>query len=115
MANLTAFIVKATGCRRPALPGRGIRVSARTPSRANALERQSARVPGLKVQYPDPAGCNGDASHGLSPQRADPRRTLLRPEIPGCCTLVLRAHVLEYLHARSSADEQDLVRPLIAV
>src|SRR5690348_11695085 len=80
-----------------------------------ALEHQGAREPGLKVQYPDPAGRDGDTSHGLSPQRADPRRTLLRPEIPGCRTLVLRAHVIKHLHTRSSADEQDLMRPLIAI
>ena len=60
-----------------------------------ALERQGAREPGLKVQYPDPAGRDGDASHGLSPQRTDPRRTLLRPEIPGCRTVTTAGIVTE--------------------
>ena len=37
------------------------------------------------------------------------------PDIPGRRTLVLRAHAVRHLRTRSSADEQDLARPLIAI
>jgi hypothetical protein len=36
------------------------------------LQRQGAGEPRLEVQYPNPAGCNGDTGHGLSSQRACP-------------------------------------------
>src|SRR6185437_7599371 len=53
------------------------------------LPRQGTGEPGLEVQYPDPAGRNGDAGHGLSPQRADPGSTLFRSEVPCGRELIL--------------------------
>src|SRR5271165_3648781 len=93
----------------------GCRIRAASVARQSLLKAQRAGEASLKVQYPDPAGRDGDARHGLPAQCADPGGALLRAEIARRRESILWYYVVQHLDGRIAAYEQHLMGEAVVV